>query len=380
MKRLKEKWLWHIALVVVIACGVSSCLSMLSEEILPPCSVFVSSSRSNSGLHPVKDKANNRWGFIDATGYLRIKPQFYSVTEFNEGLAIVKGDSGWGIIDSQGNWKALPQLKLNSARSFCNGLAAVEEKRWGFIDTTGNFAIQPQYSWVSNFSEGRAFVKSGWVNPAAAVQPPYDLIDRQGQRIAQLKYYDVDPIAPRWEFSHGRLGVRGEPDSRFAEPLDIAERRVYWGFVDRSGRLSLPVQFKSVQPFSEGLAAVVTPRNQAGFIDASGQMIIPAKFSAADSFFEGLAAVQVGRQWGYINKLGEIVIRPQFAVANEFSEGLASVKIGEKWGFINQEGNIVIAPQFELVSRFRGGLAQVKLDAQDGYINRNGELVWSLAP
>ena len=103
---------------------------------------------SNSGLHPVRAKDSDRWGFISASGKFTIPPQFSRVTEFNEGLALAQAGQAWGVIDTQGKWQVPPHLQFSSVRAFCNGLAAVEggnRERWGFINTDGILVIELQY-------------------------------------------------------------------------------------------------------------------------------------------------------------------------------------------------------------------------------------------
>ncbi|MGK3799683.1 WG repeat-containing protein, partial [Enterococcus faecium] len=49
-----------------------------------------------------------------------------------------------GYVDEAG--KTIVTPKFTGARSFSEGLAAVEEGiKWGFIDHTGKFVIKPQY-------------------------------------------------------------------------------------------------------------------------------------------------------------------------------------------------------------------------------------------
>jgi hypothetical protein len=99
---------------------------------------------------------------------------------------------------------------------------------------------------------------------------------------------------------------------------------------------------------------------QWGYIDRSGKLIIPVQFEDAFSFSEGLAAVENKGNWGFIDKTGKTVLELQYDKACRFSEGLASVRIPSngpladsyagatgKWGFIDKNGNMLIKPQFE---------------------------------
>ena len=66
---------------------------------------------------------------------------------------------------------------------------------------------------------------------------------------------------------------------------------------------------------------------QCGFIDKTGKVVIPLQFADASGFHEGLSAIQTEEdgKYGYIDKAGKLVVPPQFATEHEFSEGLAAV-------------------------------------------------------
>ncbi|HDS30236.1 MAG TPA: WG repeat-containing protein, partial [Firmicutes bacterium] len=84
--------------------------------------------------------------------------------------------------------------------------------------------------------------------------------------------------------------------------------------------------------FPEGLAPVMID-GKWGFIDKTGKITINPQFDRAESFSEGLARVRLGDwktgKWGFIDKTGQFVISPQFDEASSFYEGLASVEIAK---------------------------------------------------
>jgi WG containing repeat len=90
-----------------------------------------------------KIAVRDKWGYINRTGKTVIKPQFYEVSDFKDGLARIKDrDLRWGYIDRNGKIVIKPQF--NEAFDFHNGLAMViiGEKR-GYIDRTGKYIWQP---------------------------------------------------------------------------------------------------------------------------------------------------------------------------------------------------------------------------------------------
>jgi len=179
-----------------------------------------------------------------------------------------------------------------------------------------------------------------------------------------------------------------ETVGEFSEGLARFERDGRWGFIDEAGSVVIQPQFSWVRDFSEGLARVQVKGEalemgaQSGFINKSGKMVLPPRYGAMDGvaeaeegFRNGLAMIQVGGKKGFIDPNGRIVIKPQFGYAYQFSDGLAAVSAdqeGNKWGFINMRGEWVIPPTFEWASSFSEGLAPVNRTHDCGYIDKTG--------
>ncbi|MGH7823627.1 MAG: WG repeat-containing protein [Candidatus Binatia bacterium] len=88
--------------------------------------------------------------------------------------------------------------------------------------------------------------------------------------------------------------------------------------------------------------------NKWGYIDKTGKYVIDLQFDYAGAFREGLAVVLVDGKEGYIDRAGRFVIKPQFDYKTlGFSEGFAVVRIGKKYGYIDNWGKYVINPQFD---------------------------------
>lgn len=86
--------------------------------------------------------------------------------------------SGCGYIDTQGKIAIPPDPKIQKAKPFSEGLAAVQIKgKWGYINRSGSIVIQPKFNGVSPFRNGLAYVK---VNAASE-----GFINQSGQYVWQ---------------------------------------------------------------------------------------------------------------------------------------------------------------------------------------------------
>lgn len=137
----------------------------------------------HEGRAKVIDSLSNWIGYIDRSGNVVVKPQFFfsHAQDFSEGLAAVGDGEQWGYIDRRGEW-VIP-LRFREAKSFSEGLAAVAVdgtnedgdrcNRWGYIDASGEFVLPPRYDSADPFSEGCAWV--------SASDGPDGYIDTRGE-------------------------------------------------------------------------------------------------------------------------------------------------------------------------------------------------------
>ncbi|GIV34107.1 MAG: hypothetical protein KatS3mg031_1642 [Chitinophagales bacterium] len=76
--------------------------------------------------------------------------------------------------------------------------------------------------------------------------------------------------------------------------------------------------------------AYVKQNNLYGYIDRTGKVMIPLKFENAHSFRQGLASVKIGGKWGFIDTTGTVVIAPKYDYAGSFIDSKADVKLNGK--------------------------------------------------
>lgn len=239
----------------------------------------------------VVEQHSRSYGYMDKTGTMVIAAQFGLAGDFSEGLAMVASDSGWGFIDTRGEWVIRLPAELSPGRlsdcRFSEGLAIVRRFEppsesgapssgnagrapYGFIDTTGDLVIEPRFDEAADFSEGLAVVgitennvtKWGYIDRTGAwvIEPQFDIVGPFSEGLA--------PVAQR---------VSGDPGG------DTSISDFNMGYIDKTGRLVIPAQYQHVGAFSGGVARVETwakvetpagyERVSTAYIDATGKVI-----------------------------------------------------------------------------------------------------------
>ena len=262
------------------------------------CAVLTASGCSSVGsisLFPVQ--SGDKWGYIDQTGRIIIKPQFSRVGLFADGLTPVWVGEDVGYVDTRGAIKIKPQF--DSAGSFSEGLAPVlVNMRVGFINESGTQVVKPTYSDAAPFDENVAPVKQG---------TKWGFIDKSGKVVIPFNFDDV---------------------GSFTDGLARAKTGDKWGYIDHSGNYVILPQYV-----------------------ASGTASPPVLH-----FQQDRAPVFSDGNWKYIDKTGKQAFQRTFFLAGEFSEGLAPVVVNTatdagattyRLGFIDTSGNMVIKPQFD---------------------------------
>lgn len=187
------------------------------------------------------------YGFSNPDGVLLIPCNWFSVSPFSNGLAVVQGGNDlYGFIDKTGN-VAIPCI-FKRAFSFSEELARVQDRAtslYGFIDCKGDSIVPCQWDLAGDFVEGLALVQ---------------------------------------------------------------DDNELFGFIDKTGKVVIPCLWPSANSFSEGLALVQGEGWKYGYIDKSGKNVIPCQWTYAEGFEDERAAVQdeEGR-WLTIDKKGRII-------------------------------------------------------------------------
>lgn len=316
---------------------------------------FIDYGASIPGPIPASD--GKGVGFIDASGILKRSSDWSLDSPFSGGLALVKGSAGVGLINAEGALLAAPGVyqidkrqdfssgaiivgkgknpvlyglldpkgrelrapDLLSIAPFSEGLAAAKARNglYGFIDLEGNWRILPKFHEAGAFHEGLAYVMPTFLSEG--------FIDTKGAIAFTLGYT---------QFLHDPI--------RFSEGLvDFDDNGKEAGFLDRKGAEAIAhrAAWDSAQPFSEGLARVSGSGNL-GFVDLSGNLAVPMEYKDARAFSQGLAAARKDQLWGYIDAAGEWALQPKFLAAYSFTaEGLAQVRLEDgSWTWIDRSG------------------------------------------
>ncbi|QNK58046.1 WG repeat-containing protein [Paenibacillus sp. PAMC21692] len=283
-----------------------------------------------------------------------IPPIYDEVSPFEDGVAFVKKDGKWGLINITGTLIVPP--KYDYVGPFVEGRAEVSVgEKWGFINRNGLEVIPVQYDYVRNFNEdGISVVSKG---------NKVGVINLNGKIVVPIKYNDIG-----W-FSEDMAAVRTDKGL---------------GFVNRKGVEVIPPQYEIVSGFMNGIA-VVRDNEDAPyyFIDTTGKVINETTFNIKNEIYSGMISqdgeyfwvTDENHKWGILDWKGEVVVPPQYDYPigelefpwmrsdykYSFYNGRAIVEKNGKTSMIDTKGDtIAFMPQLD-------GISYLKYDYSDGF-------------
>jgi hypothetical protein len=215
-----------------------------------------------NGVAVVTD-ANDYKGLINKKGELLMSCECETFADLKEGMAWCVNDGKYALIDRIGRKKI--ELSLNFATDFYEGLSLVQNKNgYGFIDTTGKFKVPCIYEDGNVFMNGYACMKK---------DGKWGMIDKTGKGVLDFKY------DKQFYYSERLLGVK-ENNKCFY--LDIYGKK----------KIVLKNGIIDFSPFQNGLARV-SDSNKYGFIDKTGKVVIPLSYQQVTNFVKGRAVYMV---------------------------------------------------------------------------------------
>ncbi len=298
-------------------------------------------------------KAEGKWGLIDAKNRWILKPKYVDIRPFDQaGLAVAvltPDNSRLGLINLQG----LPVGSSNYTEiyPFSEGLAVVKDRvGYGYIDTTGKLIIPCSYSRAEPFSEGRAAVyKDGNCG----------YLTREGDALTAFVFKQCQ------KFADGRAVV-------FQGSLRKA------GLLDTSGKLLIEPSINRLLDFSEGRGLVRDEQYRFYYITEQAGMY-NGYYQKAGSFNYGVAVVQINGKWGVINRRGMELVPPKYSRIESFENGYAKVRIDGFSGLSNLQGDLIVGADFEYIRYAGQGVFRVEQGDKIGYFDTDGNWIWTLS-
>lgn len=292
---------------------------------------------------------------IDRTGTL-ITGNYDQISDFNEGLAVVKYNGKYGAIDKNG--KTEIPLQYTRLGDFSEGYSfAQKNERFGYVDKKGDPVIPFLYEWAESFKYSLARVK---------YNSKFGLINKRGEFVLQPVYDRIEPQ---------EKGVY------------IVYKNNQYGFADSTGCLLSDVIYINPEneknsDLTDGRWLRLITEDDQNLMNKNGKKL------AADEEYEemylpqnGLIRVSLNDKYGYINSKGKLSIKNVFDEAEDFADSVATVKKRNEWQIINLSGTALFSVKTNELERLNDKwFSWTDVTGNKVVSDRNGTIVYSAAP
>lgn len=339
---------------------------------------------------PVINLNNFKWGLKDsATFEVIMRPKCTYISPFKSGLAIMKTDSLYGIINQRGEVVSPPEysqfhwvndtlIKLKKGGKYGLLNAALEEvmpfnfnslfvfdelmvvnngAKSGIIDLNGNIIIPFDYDEI--------LIEYNQVDKNYLNKHYIRVVDAGKSGVIDYQNNIVVPIENDW--------VSFWPNDQFFLMRDKA-----YGLVGQGGEVYLPLnKYDHFDVLCQGLR-VAAKKDQFGYIDAEENRVVPFIYENSKTFQYGIGALQKNGLWGGIGLNNEIKLPFEYAEPLDFKCGLAKLQRVEgddtsKYAFFSPFRGFVTDFVYDMASDFDANLAKVKCGNKWGVLDTNGK-------
>ncbi len=324
------------------------------------------------------------WGFADSTGKEVISPAYYysfGAPFFSDGLAVVQLAKGgkFGAVDKSGKLAVKPDFFTLSR--FGSGVAVAHKPADAKIPTTRahckvvsntgeivNDSTVNDHGFQTWYTEGLSVFRNGGL---------YGYLDPKGSITIQATFKDAR------NFSSGMAVVRTTSG---------------WTFIDKTGKLL--ENFTSLtEPgsFSGDVATFTGTNGKKAAIDKTGKVVINPVYDQLATFENGFSTGKYSDSKTYesvfelVTSTGKVIRKfapsldkgVYYEIRSGFGDGLAVIVEGfSHYGFVDTKGTITIKTGFSEVTKFVSGRAYARSTdpktgaTKEGYIDASGKFVF----
>jgi hypothetical protein len=178
-------------------------------------------------------------------------------------------------------------------------------------------------------------------------------IDRKGKVIIPLMYSDGK------EF-HGNTAA--------------VKKNGMWGLIDKSNKERLPFRFQSLT--SAGASLVLATENGKYTVyNCEGKKVLEESYTRAKILSSGGLMLGNGKNFDYRDSTATKHCGPVIEEFEDFSDGLALIKSGGHYGYLSKDAKIRIPAIYDEACSFKDGQATVKKDGKYIKIDTRGKQI-----
>ncbi len=245
--------------------------------------------------------------------------------------------------------------------------------KYGFIKKSFDFVLEPKYSFIGNFSEGKASVGlNGFIG----------YIDSLGNEIIPIKYYWGSDFHKN--FAAVNFEKRSKCDNHYhiypynthkpTKLYNLNSKRYYPRDYSIVSYTNYSTSFSKSPNIIKSKLLVLYDCDKIGFIHRNGKILVEPKYNDINVISETIIAVKKDTLWGFIDTLGNEISEFKYQHVGMYSNGFITIKNNGKWGVIDTNYNYIVKPIYDKIE-IEGNCIKVSNKSGVGVINNKEKTV-----
>lgn len=360
-------------------------------------------------------KKNEVWGLFDEEkGRLLCQPQFVMATVMSPNATLVKVGELFGVVNHV-NCNFLIAPEITKVKKIAKNIIVFKQKgKWGLFNEYGILRLNPDFdSLFMKYPETVVGIKNGKyglydLSGKETITPVYDSFGSLSDGLFTIIQNEDYGYATR----QGKIIIKPEYQwgSEFDFKLAIVAKNNFWGVIDYTNKVKLPIQYTYIQRNKTGQFAIkekdnlyyiysenlskstlkgfdtvyindnskLTRVRQSGKISfvntTNGTSSFALQFDNAEAFYNSFCKVSTSKVWGVIDTKGNKIIDTKYdSVLNTHWENksLWVTWLGAKCGIIDTTGKQVFANEYDSICYVGNGIIKLKKNKLWGITKSN---------
>ncbi|MBL7791931.1 MAG: WG repeat-containing protein [Saprospiraceae bacterium] len=323
-------------------------------------------------------KINKKWGLIDASGQVVLKPGYDAIGDFKDfGYAVMQRQGKIGLLDREGKEIIAPRyedLKVLDSTL----IAVMDFGEWMVINLHGQVVLNKGYTRVQVWDgEYLAFLQN----------KKWGIVNKYGRLIAEPRFDEVYRedafFVTRRGDMLGLLSPTGvEILTNAAAEIKILSDTLFfyrvgrlWGAVDHYGGPLIPPKYDSYKKISDQFIKLVADNTFYLYSINCGSIVTHGEYDDYYPFSKKYIITKRKRQLGLIDWCGQELLSCQYNEIQPYDGNWFRVNFKGRWGVVTTDGQSIIPFEYDYIAPLRDKVCVVKKDGLYGVANILGKEV-----
>lgn len=360
---------------------------------------------ANSYYYGKINSEQTRFVYPDGESFIR-EGTWYIESEM-DGMALVNGPNGNGLVDEKGQFLVKPTYKrilswnnqmaivIEHGKKDTRSIVSIESGKTLFTGNYGLIDFLPCHQFITKKGDSTALLNHNFqiVQADYSSSTHYYIPSNIKRKLRRSFFYksngkqavlsnDVKPMncdeinINTEKFDNYELLTDNYGNNPLQNRIKIRTRATYgqrMGLLDFEGKTIIPINYAVVSSHQDNYIPVAItdtvdgkPKRTWGILDLNGHTIIPPTYDKIDRITKGVAFTVLNEEYSMLNLNSKKIIASGYTNIRYFVNDLVIVTKDKKYGLLNLKGEVIAEPIYE----------QINYEKQKAMytVKRNGQL------